>query len=265
MDKVRIRFRKEGGLRLLSHHDVMRSFERMLRRAALPFRSTGGFHPTPRLVFASSLPLGVVGLAEVAEIEFTEPIDPEEVLVKLQNIAPAGITFFSAKRIEMRLSGRAHRGLYRLPLGEESPENRSAQIAEKCQQLLAAPVLWVEREKPKRRRINIRPFIDALRLVPGYLEMDLWITQEGTARADEVVRALGLSTLLDQGYVLERTYLEIADELDPKDAAKGPTLPDRALPNLLKEPLEGPADNRLTNTQAPTVHWGASPNGPIVE
>ena len=36
-DKVRIRFRKSGDLRLLSHHDLMRTFERMLRRAALPF------------------------------------------------------------------------------------------------------------------------------------------------------------------------------------------------------------------------------------
>jgi len=52
-DKFRIRFRKVGDLRLLSHHDLMRTFERMLRRAGLPFRSTEGFHPKPRMVFAS--------------------------------------------------------------------------------------------------------------------------------------------------------------------------------------------------------------------
>ena len=49
-DKIRIRFRKGGDLRLLSHHDLMRSFERMLRRAALPLRNSQGFHPKPRLV-----------------------------------------------------------------------------------------------------------------------------------------------------------------------------------------------------------------------
>ena len=50
--KVRIRFRKGGDLRLVSHHDLMRVFERMLRRADLPFHSTSGFNPKPRLVFA---------------------------------------------------------------------------------------------------------------------------------------------------------------------------------------------------------------------
>jgi uncharacterized protein (DUF2344 family) len=35
--KLRIRFRKAGELRLFSHHDLMRCFERMLRRAAIPY------------------------------------------------------------------------------------------------------------------------------------------------------------------------------------------------------------------------------------
>src|SRR5439155_20976241 len=67
--KVRLRFRKGGDLRLVSHHDLMRCFERMLRRAGLPYRSTAGFNPKPRLVFASALPLGVVGCEEVVELE----------------------------------------------------------------------------------------------------------------------------------------------------------------------------------------------------
>ena len=50
-DKFRLRFEKAGVLRLLSHHDLMRVLERMLRRAGLPFKSTAGFHPGPRIVF----------------------------------------------------------------------------------------------------------------------------------------------------------------------------------------------------------------------
>ena len=56
-EKLRLRFRKTGVLRLLSHLDMVRGTERMLRRADIPFRSTLGFHPTPRMVFALSLPL----------------------------------------------------------------------------------------------------------------------------------------------------------------------------------------------------------------
>ena len=87
-DKVRIRFRKDRDLRLLSHHDLLRTFERMLRRAGLPVRRTQGFHPHPRLVFALSLPLGVVGCAEVVEIELDEVLPVEQIRDCLMRQAP---------------------------------------------------------------------------------------------------------------------------------------------------------------------------------
>src|SRR5207253_3923437 len=89
--KVRFRFRKSADLRLLSHHDLMRTFERLLRRAEMPVRQTRGFHPKPRLVFALSLPLGVVGCEEVGELELDEPLAPEEVHARLARHAPPGL------------------------------------------------------------------------------------------------------------------------------------------------------------------------------
>src|SRR5437867_8333000 len=83
MTKFRIRFRKAGDLRLVSHHDLMRCFERMLRRAELPFHSTEGFNPHPRMAFALSLPLGVVGTDEVVELELNEALPPAGVQQRL--------------------------------------------------------------------------------------------------------------------------------------------------------------------------------------
>jgi radical SAM-linked protein len=73
-DKTRLRFSKTGELRLVSHRDLMKFFERALRRANLPVHVSQGFHPMPRMVFALSLGLGIVGLDEVLELEFTEAI-----------------------------------------------------------------------------------------------------------------------------------------------------------------------------------------------
>src|SRR5215471_3821871 len=115
-DKVRIRFYKGGDLRLVSHHDLMRCFERMLRRAALPIRSTSGFHPKPRLVFALSLPLGVVGRDEVAELELTEPIEPTEVHERLARQAPAGLEIISVHRIDPKAGAQVRRAGYRIAL-----------------------------------------------------------------------------------------------------------------------------------------------------
>src|SRR5207247_8049527 len=64
---------------LVGHHDLMRCFERMLRRAQLPFHSTEGFNPKPRLVFALSLGLGIVGCDEIVELELDEELPPEQI------------------------------------------------------------------------------------------------------------------------------------------------------------------------------------------
>jgi radical SAM-linked protein len=249
LDKVRIRFRKSGDLRLVSHLDLMRSFERMLRRAALPFRMTQGFHPTPRLVLAQSLPLGLVGLAEVAELELTEEIDPEEILRRLREQAPPGIEFLSAKRIPVKATARPRRAAYRI--GVEDP---AADLSARCAVFLAATEVWAERERPRPRQVNIRPYVDSLTFADGALLVSVWITQEGSARADEIAAAIGLP----DPPLIERSDLELLDEVPPEEAARTPKI----------EPQSRPV-TRLSSARpvpaAPRETWGATANGPVVE
>jgi radical SAM-linked protein len=301
-DKFRFRFAKSGTLRLVSHHDLMRCFERMLRRAAVPFKSTAGFHPTPRLVFALSLPLGVVGLDEVVELELTEPRDGDQLLQTLAAQSPPGLTFKSVAAVPMKATARVRRVVYAVPL----PDDRAAEAEAACGRLLAEPKVWVERLRPSAKRLNIRPYIRGIRVAPtpqpppcregasepscaigvnelsrfeapslqgggwgvgSSLRMDLWVTQEGTARADELLRLLSLSDLIDGGAVLERAAVELRDEVSP-DQPDGP--PDGPSDSV---PLTGPevaalsarldAETRTEITAA--ADWGASPNGPVVE
>lgn len=209
VDKVRIRFRKNGDLRLVSHHDLMRCFERMLRRAALPIHSSSGFHPKPRLVFALSLPLGVVGLDEVVELELDQEMLPGEVLTRLSEQAPAGLEILSVSRIPPKATAQVHRATYRIALADNPP----ADLPERIDSLLAAAECWIDRARPHTRRFNLRPYLDQLRLTPAALEMDLLVTPTGSARAEEVLHLLGLDDLLASGAVLERTRLELHDEL----------------------------------------------------
>lgn len=207
--KVRLRFRKDGSLRWLSHHDLLRTFERMLRRSELPVRSTKGFNPHPRLVFALSLPLGVVGRAEVAEIELDEALPADEVHARLVAQCPPGLAILSVERIPPNTNARVTGFTYavRVPADAHDRARHQLTLALACQQ-------WhVERVKPSPRRLDIRPFVRDLRLDPdsGWLEMDLWLTPAGTARPEEVLGLCGLTDLLDDGAVLERANLELED------------------------------------------------------
>ena len=221
-DKVRIRFRKGDDLRLLSHHDLMRAFQRMLRRAALPVRQSKGFNPQPRLIFALSLPLGVIGCEEVVELELDEELPLEELQERLVRQAPPGLDLLSMRRIGPRDGAQVRRLTYRLTLSAD----RTVGLLERLNALLASPECWVERTRPPVRRVDLRSFVIDLRLteLPANLrreeathalEMELCLTPHGTARPEEVLTLLGLQDLVEAGAVLERSRLELEDEIMP--------------------------------------------------
>jgi radical SAM-linked protein len=207
-DKVRIRFRKLGDLRLVSHHDLLRCFERMLRRAALPFHSTQGFNPKPRLVFAMPLSLGMIGHDELVELELDAELEPSDVHARLGRQAPPGLEILSVERISPRLTAHVQRALYRVAV----PPARVADLPDRVAALLAAPECWFERQRPQPRRLDLRPYLADLRVRPDMLEVDLWVTPNGTARPEEVLEVLGLRDLLDAGAVIERVGLDLQEE-----------------------------------------------------
>jgi radical SAM-linked protein len=235
-DKHRLRFQKRGPLRLLSHHDLLRTFERLLRRADVPFHRTQGFHPKPRLVFALSLPLGVVGCDEVAEIELTQPMEPAELQDRLRRHAPTGLEILGVCRVPLRTTAHVRSLSYALPV----PRERLADLQPRLAAVLASEACWIDRTRPPKRRLDLRPFLRDLRLEGAaagstILVMDLWLTESGTARPEEVLRLLDLHDLLDAGAVLERVRLELTDELEPPSAAE----PLRPVPAEGRHPPKG--------------------------
>ena len=218
-DKVRFRFAKTGPLRWLSHHDLMRTFERALRRAGLPFRRTQGFNPHPRLIFALSMPLGVEGHAEFAELELDEVLPPDDVLDRLRRQCPPGLQIIDLTRVGPRASAQVRGLTYALDL----PADRVASARGKVTELLASTDLWIERRRPSgganSRRMDLRPFLRVLRVTgddPARLEMDLWLTPAGTARPEEVLTLLGLNDLAEAGAVLHRLRLELHENTTPE-------------------------------------------------
>jgi hypothetical protein len=75
--RLRIEFGKLDNMALISHLDLLRLFDRAVRRAALPISFSGGFHPGPRIAIALALPLGVTSSGEIMDFELTKQVDIE--------------------------------------------------------------------------------------------------------------------------------------------------------------------------------------------
>lgn len=67
---IRIKYARGNGMRFFSHLDMIRLFERVLRRADIPILYSQGFHPHPKMSFAPPLALGCLSDAEYLDLNY---------------------------------------------------------------------------------------------------------------------------------------------------------------------------------------------------
>ena len=92
MQKIfRIKFEKADVAKYISHLDLNRLFARALSRAGLKIAHSEGFNPHPKIVFASTLSLGIESFCEAVDIKIIGDITAEEISAKLQGVFPSGI------------------------------------------------------------------------------------------------------------------------------------------------------------------------------
>jgi hypothetical protein len=219
--RVRIRFRKDGDLRLIGHHDLARAWERTFRRAQVPVRMSEGFHPKPRMVFASALAMGVVGADEVLDVELAEPHSADGLVSALAARLPAGLAIQSLELLpEDAPKARVEQVTFEL----EVPPERRAALAERLRD-------WVP-ETGDRNSAAGEPaacdpaardpsesglpgrdpwaFVDEIEQVDGILRFTSRVTSQGTTRPRELLAWLGLADLDEQSHYLTRTKVELA-------------------------------------------------------
>lgn len=207
--KVRFRFAKQGDLRLVSHHDLMRCMERLLRRAEIPVASSQGFNPRPKVIFTLALALGIEGRREVLELDLTEPMEPAEVLRRLSAAAPPGLEFLEAEAAPPGKPAHAQAVEYQIDIPADRRDAAHTALA----RFLARDEWPHIRHRPDRpdSTIDLRPFLVRAELGDdGRLRFRMKISPDGSARPEEIIDALGLRSLLSQGSVLVRTDMELA-------------------------------------------------------
>ncbi len=210
--RLRARFRKGERVRHISHLDVLRYWERAIRRAGLPLCYSQGFTPHPKIAFAAPLPLGFIGEGEIMEVLLEER-------VPLDRFA-ADLTGQTTPDLELRDATEVALGLpalptllrwadYRLALGGVTPEHAT----ESVNAFLATETFpWrQEREGKKAREYDLRTGVASLSVdaagEAASLDARLSCGQELTVRPEQLVAAL-FPTATVERYVRTRLVLE---------------------------------------------------------
>ncbi len=93
--KVRIKFSKEGSVKFIGHLDIMRYFQKAIRRADIDIAYSTGFNPHQIMSFASPLSVGHESNGEYFDVELNSLISEEDVRNRLNAVMVEGIQILS--------------------------------------------------------------------------------------------------------------------------------------------------------------------------
>ena len=207
--RVRIRFRKEGDLRLIGHRDLARAWERAFRRAGVGVSMSEGFRPKPRIMFPSALAMGVLGADEVLEVDLADQWAGNPLKQALEERLPDGLAINSVEILPADARpARIIRAVFELPV---PPERREA-LAGRLVGWPASGGLGVPRDGSRgadRKPVDLAAYVLAAVLGDEVLHLEVRVGPEGTARPRELLESLGLADLEREGIYLTRTVVEI--------------------------------------------------------
>ena len=97
--KIRIKFAKYGVMKFIGHLDVMRFFQKAIRRADIDIRFSEGFSPHPVMSFAAPLGVGMESLGEYLDIEVNSMTSAEEMKDALNREMADGFLAYQKRKM----------------------------------------------------------------------------------------------------------------------------------------------------------------------
>ena len=95
--EIRIKFAKYDTMKFISHLDVMRYFQKAIRRSGLDVAYTEGFNPHQIMSFAAPLGVGQTSESEYFDIELHTAPSMEELVERLNEVMTDGMRILSAE------------------------------------------------------------------------------------------------------------------------------------------------------------------------
>ncbi len=103
---ARVRFAKYGAVKFIGHLDVLRYFQKAVRRSGLKIAYSQGFHPHQIMSFASPLGVGITSEGEYMDMELVADYTPQEIVDALNSAMVEGFTVLSARILPEPENGR---------------------------------------------------------------------------------------------------------------------------------------------------------------
>lgn len=213
--KIRIKFAKEGTMKFIGHLDIMRYFQKVMRRADVDIRYSEGFSPHQIMSFAAPLGVGLESRGEYVDIEVLSTDSSKEMLRRINENMVEGMEALSYRALPddagnaMSLVAAADYEV-RFREGYE-PEDLEAFFAGIPEFLKKEEILFLKKTKKGEKEINIRPQIYQMEARPEHkIFLQIATGSAANLKPDAVLRAYAESRGETLGkFALMVTRLEV--------------------------------------------------------
>ena len=190
--KARIKFRKYGVMKFIGHLDMMRFFQKVMRRADIPIAFTGGFSPHMIMSFANPLGVGLTSDGEYFDIELTEEIDMTEAVKQMNAVMVEGVSVVSMvpisddkKKTGMSIVAAAdYLSAIKTGAFPDGWERRALDFIRQPQ------ILIVKKTKKSEKEVDIKPLIYEFEIQDEHIFMRLATGSVENLKPELVMQAL---------------------------------------------------------------------------
>ncbi len=197
LTKIRLKLSKGEEVKYISHLDLLRTFQRAIKRAGLPINYSQGFNPHPIMSFALPLSVGTTSETEYMEMELKREIKPEQVMDQLNEVLPKGIEIKKAEIVNN--NSRKDFGLICMADYNAKIELKNdihVDVKTELQKMLNTDEILIDKKTKKgMREINIIPLMHELDILKqDEKNIDLYLKLSAGSKAnlkvDLVLQAL---------------------------------------------------------------------------
>ena len=222
--RVRVKFSKQGVMKFIGHLDVMRYFQKAIRRAGIDIAYSEGMSPHMIMSFASPLGVGLTSDAEYMDLELRTPITSQEAIDALNRVNVEGITVTGFWQIPEDKSAKAMTLVtaadytLRFRKGHEPKTDWQSGISHFFARK-TIPV--IKKTKKSEKEVDIRPMIQQMSVNGGTVFMRLSAGSVANLKPelvmDTYLQTLGMEAD-PAAYEINRceVYANIGSEARPK-------------------------------------------------
>lgn len=198
VQRLRVTFSRGDQVKYITHLDLMRFWERALRRAGIDLAYSEGFTPRPRIALGAPLAVGVTSSGELMDLFLSRRTGLRRFIDDVSRQLPPGIEILKVEEVGLGLPSLQSQVRWSDYQVEVNADRDPQEVRDAVRRFLEAESIpWEHLRDKEVRRYDIRALVQDIRLERHVdnayvLAMRLRTDDTGTGRPEQVTAALAL-------------------------------------------------------------------------